>query len=160
MFPRYQAFFTEEYNQQHPEDRDKLMRLKDLIAWQVLNTLTHILQYMCTKHTVVSHLCGRSGDTIVFVFIDPITRGRDLSPWEESDRGPASFPRAHGGLFQTAEEESGEGVRSERAGKNPKIKDEKGREKRRGIRLFTETWCFSVVQNMLLSARLNAELLW
>lgn len=30
------AFFTEEYTQQHPEDRDKLLRLKDLIAWQVL----------------------------------------------------------------------------------------------------------------------------
>uniref|UniRef100_A0A4W5R539 DOCKER domain-containing protein n=1 Tax=Hucho hucho TaxID=62062 RepID=A0A4W5R539_9TELE len=30
-----QAFFTEEYNLQHPEDRDKLDRLKDLIAWQI-----------------------------------------------------------------------------------------------------------------------------
>lgn len=26
---------------QHPEDRDKLIRLKDLIAWQVLNMLQH-----------------------------------------------------------------------------------------------------------------------
>uniref|UniRef100_A0A3B5BFB8 DOCKER domain-containing protein n=1 Tax=Stegastes partitus TaxID=144197 RepID=A0A3B5BFB8_9TELE len=36
-FAKYekQAFFTEEYNQQHPEDRDKLLRLKDLIAWQI-----------------------------------------------------------------------------------------------------------------------------
>ncbi|XP_040029481.2 dedicator of cytokinesis 2 [Gasterosteus aculeatus] len=35
-FAKYEkAFFTEEYNQQHPEDRDKLMRLKDLIAWQI-----------------------------------------------------------------------------------------------------------------------------
>lgn len=38
------AFFTEEYTQQHPEDRDKLLRLKDLIAWQVLKyQYTHSL---------------------------------------------------------------------------------------------------------------------
>lgn len=30
-----QAFFTEEYTRDHPEDQDKLSRLKDLIAWQV-----------------------------------------------------------------------------------------------------------------------------
>lgn len=30
-----QAFFTEEYTREHPEDQDKLTRLKDLIAWQV-----------------------------------------------------------------------------------------------------------------------------
>ena len=30
-----QAFFTEEYAREHPEDQDKLTRLKDLIAWQV-----------------------------------------------------------------------------------------------------------------------------
>ncbi|XP_029020268.1 dedicator of cytokinesis protein 2-like [Betta splendens] len=35
-FAKYEkAFFTEEYNLQHPEDRDKLVRLKDLIAWQI-----------------------------------------------------------------------------------------------------------------------------
>ncbi|KAM9850055.1 dedicator of cytokinesis 2 [Aulostomus maculatus] len=35
-FAKYEkAFFTEEYTQQHPEDRDKLPRLKDLIAWQI-----------------------------------------------------------------------------------------------------------------------------
>ncbi|CAB1337106.1 unnamed protein product, partial [Coregonus sp. 'balchen'] len=35
-FAKYEkAFFTEEYNLQHPEDRDKLDRLKDLIAWQI-----------------------------------------------------------------------------------------------------------------------------
>uniref|UniRef100_A0A671UKS3 Dedicator of cytokinesis 2 n=1 Tax=Sparus aurata TaxID=8175 RepID=A0A671UKS3_SPAAU len=35
-FAKYEkAFFTDEYNQQHPEDRDKLLRLKDLIAWQI-----------------------------------------------------------------------------------------------------------------------------
>uniref|UniRef100_A0A672IBS9 Dedicator of cytokinesis 2 n=1 Tax=Salarias fasciatus TaxID=181472 RepID=A0A672IBS9_SALFA len=34
-FAKYEkAFFTEEYTQQHPEDRDKLLWLKDLIAWQ------------------------------------------------------------------------------------------------------------------------------
>lgn len=38
---RFQAFFTEEYTHQHPDDRDKLIRLKDLIAWQVLNMLQH-----------------------------------------------------------------------------------------------------------------------
>lgn len=41
----FQAFFTEEYTQQHPEDRDKLIRLKDLIAWQVLNMLQHSDQH-------------------------------------------------------------------------------------------------------------------
>lgn len=30
-----QAFFTEDYTRDHPEDQDKLSRLKDLIAWQV-----------------------------------------------------------------------------------------------------------------------------
>uniref|UniRef100_A0A3Q3M374 Dedicator of cytokinesis 2 n=1 Tax=Labrus bergylta TaxID=56723 RepID=A0A3Q3M374_9LABR len=35
-FANYEkAFFTEEYTQQHPEDRDKLLRLKDFIAWQI-----------------------------------------------------------------------------------------------------------------------------
>uniref|UniRef100_A0A8C5FUQ4 Dedicator of cytokinesis 2 n=1 Tax=Gadus morhua TaxID=8049 RepID=A0A8C5FUQ4_GADMO len=35
-FAKYEkAFFTEEFTQQHPEDRDKLLRLKDLIAWQI-----------------------------------------------------------------------------------------------------------------------------
>ncbi|XP_034086797.1 dedicator of cytokinesis protein 2-like [Gymnodraco acuticeps] len=35
-FAKYEkAFFTEDFTQQHPEDRDKLLRLKDLIAWQI-----------------------------------------------------------------------------------------------------------------------------
>uniref|UniRef100_A0A8C1V7W9 Dedicator of cytokinesis 2 n=1 Tax=Cyprinus carpio TaxID=7962 RepID=A0A8C1V7W9_CYPCA len=35
-FAKYEkAFFTDEYMQEHPDDRDKLMRLKDLIAWQI-----------------------------------------------------------------------------------------------------------------------------
>ncbi|KAF7653372.1 hypothetical protein LDENG_00083840 [Lucifuga dentata] len=35
-FAKYEkAFFTDDYTQQHPEDRDKLLRLKDLIAWQI-----------------------------------------------------------------------------------------------------------------------------
>uniref|UniRef100_A0A6Q2ZJ11 Dedicator of cytokinesis 2 n=1 Tax=Esox lucius TaxID=8010 RepID=A0A6Q2ZJ11_ESOLU len=35
-FAKYEkAFFIEEYTQKHPEDRDKLARLKDLIAWQI-----------------------------------------------------------------------------------------------------------------------------
>uniref|UniRef100_A0A8C6V5F0 Dedicator of cytokinesis 2 n=1 Tax=Neogobius melanostomus TaxID=47308 RepID=A0A8C6V5F0_9GOBI len=35
-FAKYEkAFFTDEYALEHPEDRDKLMRLKDLIAWQI-----------------------------------------------------------------------------------------------------------------------------
>ncbi|XP_056625482.1 LOW QUALITY PROTEIN: dedicator of cytokinesis protein 2 [Triplophysa dalaica] len=35
-FAKYEtAFFTDEYEQEHPDDREKLMRLKDLIAWQI-----------------------------------------------------------------------------------------------------------------------------
>ncbi|XP_061900046.1 dedicator of cytokinesis protein 2 [Entelurus aequoreus] len=35
-FAKYEkAFFTEEYAEQHTEDKDKLLRLKDLIAWQM-----------------------------------------------------------------------------------------------------------------------------
>uniref|UniRef100_I3MRQ1 Dedicator of cytokinesis 2 n=1 Tax=Ictidomys tridecemlineatus TaxID=43179 RepID=I3MRQ1_ICTTR len=35
-FAKYEkAFFTEEYTREHPEDQDKLSRLKDLIAWQI-----------------------------------------------------------------------------------------------------------------------------
>uniref|UniRef100_A0A1A7XW30 Dedicator of cytokinesis 2 n=1 Tax=Iconisemion striatum TaxID=60296 RepID=A0A1A7XW30_9TELE len=35
-FAKYEkAFFTEEYTHQHQDDRDKLLRLKDLIAWQI-----------------------------------------------------------------------------------------------------------------------------
>lgn len=34
-FLSFQAFFTEQYIRGHPEDQDKLNRLKDLIAWQV-----------------------------------------------------------------------------------------------------------------------------
>lgn len=35
-----QAFFTEEYTRDHPEDQEKLSRLKDLIAWQVKRSWT------------------------------------------------------------------------------------------------------------------------
>lgn len=35
-----QAFFTEEYTRDHPEDQEKLSRLKDLIAWQVKHSWT------------------------------------------------------------------------------------------------------------------------
>ncbi|XP_061643353.1 dedicator of cytokinesis protein 2-like isoform X4 [Phyllopteryx taeniolatus] len=35
-FAKYEkAFFTEEYTQQHPDDQEKLLRLQDLIAWQI-----------------------------------------------------------------------------------------------------------------------------
>ncbi|XP_059377995.1 dedicator of cytokinesis protein 2-like isoform X1 [Carassius carassius] len=35
-FAKYEkAFFTDEYMHEHPDDKDKLMRLKDLIAWQI-----------------------------------------------------------------------------------------------------------------------------
>uniref|UniRef100_A0A672NBM2 Dedicator of cytokinesis 2 n=1 Tax=Sinocyclocheilus grahami TaxID=75366 RepID=A0A672NBM2_SINGR len=35
-FAKYEkAFFTDEYMHEHPDDRDKLLRLKDLIAWQI-----------------------------------------------------------------------------------------------------------------------------
>ncbi|XP_026551942.1 dedicator of cytokinesis protein 2 [Pseudonaja textilis] len=35
-FAKYEkAFFTDEYTRDHPEDQEKLNRLKDLIAWQV-----------------------------------------------------------------------------------------------------------------------------
>ena len=106
MFPLDQAFFTEEYTEQHQEDRDKLLRLKDLIAWQV------------RVHTTVSVLALSScpADAKTFVFVDPAAGRRDRPPREESERRPASVPRAHGGVLQAAEEESGEGVRSERAG--------------------------------------------
>ncbi|KAF3828310.1 hypothetical protein GH733_005007 [Mirounga leonina] len=33
--PHIQAFFTEEYTRDHPDDQEKLSRLKDLIAWQI-----------------------------------------------------------------------------------------------------------------------------
>lgn len=39
-----QAFFTEEYTQYHPDDKEKLLRLKDLIAWQVPNKITKRLK--------------------------------------------------------------------------------------------------------------------
>lgn len=35
FFGLSKAFFTEEYIRDHPEDQEKLNRLKDLIAWQV-----------------------------------------------------------------------------------------------------------------------------
>lgn len=35
-FANYEkAFFTEKYTQEHPEDQDKIDKLKDLIAWQI-----------------------------------------------------------------------------------------------------------------------------
>uniref|UniRef100_A0AAR2JDJ7 Dedicator of cytokinesis 2 n=1 Tax=Pygocentrus nattereri TaxID=42514 RepID=A0AAR2JDJ7_PYGNA len=35
-FAKYEkAFFIDEYTQEHPEDKEKLSRLKDLIAWQI-----------------------------------------------------------------------------------------------------------------------------
>ncbi|XP_019739690.1 dedicator of cytokinesis 2 isoform X1 [Hippocampus comes] len=35
-FAKYEkAFFTEEYTLHHPDDKEKLLRLKDLIAWQI-----------------------------------------------------------------------------------------------------------------------------
>uniref|UniRef100_A0A4W6EML2 Dedicator of cytokinesis 2 n=1 Tax=Lates calcarifer TaxID=8187 RepID=A0A4W6EML2_LATCA len=113
-FAKYEkAFFTDEYTQQHPEDRDKLLRLKDLIAWQVHPQVqvTHLI-------LAVFRYLDAPLNTINFAFTDPVTGWRNLAPREESDRRPAPVPRAHGGVLQTAEEESGEGVRSERTGKN------------------------------------------
>ncbi|KAF4789867.1 Dedicator of cytokinesis protein 2 [Turdus rufiventris] len=44
-FAKYEkAFFTEEYIKHHPEDTEKLNRLKDLIAWQCMYDKTTILQ--------------------------------------------------------------------------------------------------------------------
>uniref|UniRef100_A0A4W4F8J4 Dedicator of cytokinesis 2 n=1 Tax=Electrophorus electricus TaxID=8005 RepID=A0A4W4F8J4_ELEEL len=35
-FAKYEkAFFTDEYTQEHPDDKERLLRLKDLIAWQI-----------------------------------------------------------------------------------------------------------------------------
>lgn len=73
---------------------------------------------MCTTFPPLLS-CGRSVDAIIcMVVIDSITWRRNLSPREESDGRLAPFSRAYGRMFQTVEEESGEGVRCERAGKN------------------------------------------
>lgn len=45
------AFFTDEYVQEHQDDREKLMRLKDLIAWQVVK---HINTLFISVHTFTS----------------------------------------------------------------------------------------------------------
>lgn len=66
IFPLYQAFFTEEYTQHHQEDRDKLVRLKDLIAWQVLNTYSQIHVHNIYSHYFYMCVC-------VCVFL--------LTPW-------------------------------------------------------------------------------
>lgn len=153
IFPLYQAFFTEEYTQHHQEDREKLVRLKDLIAWQVLNTYSQIHVHNIYSHYFYMCVCVCfSADTMAFLFPDPIIRWRNLPPWEESDRGLASFPWAHGGVFQTAEKESGEGVRSERVGKL--------KEKCRKILTFLLKYDASVIQNIFFSAKLDMELLW
>ncbi|KAK4813831.1 hypothetical protein QYF61_001835 [Mycteria americana] len=48
-FAKYEkAFFTEEYIRDHPEDQEKLNRLKDLIAWQGYRILG------CIKRSIVS----------------------------------------------------------------------------------------------------------
>lgn len=61
---------------------------------------------------------GHSVDAaVLMVFIDPITGRRDFSPREEGDGRLAAFPWANGGVLQAAEEESGEGVRREGAGR-------------------------------------------
>lgn len=35
VLPPLQAFFNDKYMQEHPEDLEKIEKLKDLIAWQV-----------------------------------------------------------------------------------------------------------------------------
>lgn len=75
-----------------------------------------LLDVMQQTYTCVTFIDQSVGSITFTVFIDPITRWRHPSPWEEGDWWLAAFPRAHGGMFQRAEEESGEGVRSERAG--------------------------------------------
>lgn len=138
------AFFTEEYTQQHPEDRDKLLRLKDLIAWQVLptrerekpNTLCNAADKY-TRHFYGGHCVDGAALT---VFIDPITGRRDLAPRQEGDGRLAAVPRADGGVLQAAEEESGEGVRREGAGRS-------GGERKTLFHLL----------NWLVSERLHAE---
>lgn len=35
FLPLLQAFFNDKYMQEHPEDLEKIEKLKDLIAWQV-----------------------------------------------------------------------------------------------------------------------------
>lgn len=115
-----QAFFTDEYTHEHPDDRDKLMRLKDLIAWQV----RHITWRWKTCR-VMSGLdrwltCLNS----CLTGLDPVVGQRNRSAWKKGGRWPSTFPRAHGGVLQTTEEEGGEGVWSERAGKDESQKAE------------------------------------
>lgn len=125
-----QAFFTDEYTQEHPDDRDKLMRLKDLIAWQVRNTghFRHWVSLLiCISVVLTLDTCpvmlGLKDRWLTclnsrLTRVDPVVGQRNQSSWKKSDRWPSSFPRAHGGVLQTAEEEGGEGIWSQRAGKD------------------------------------------
>lgn len=79
---------------------------------------THVQAYTQThKHTVL----------LFTSLVDPVAGWGNLSTWEESDRRPTTFPRAHGGVLQAYEEEGGEGVWSEGAGKR-KSEIERGKE--------------------------------
>lgn len=52
LLPLLQAFFNDKYMQEHPEDLEKIEKLKDLIAWQVrLKLIMRTIVLM--HHTVV-----------------------------------------------------------------------------------------------------------
>lgn len=72
----HQAFFTEEYSQQHPDDRDKLLRLTDLIAWQVLSMQTHTAHLFLYAALLIHSTCS----------LDSIAWWRNSPPWKKGDR--------------------------------------------------------------------------
>lgn len=63
----FQAFFNDKYVQEHPEDLEKIEKLKDLIAWQVRQMLLVGFFFVFCISLIVS-------------FIEHVT-GQDKLPW-------------------------------------------------------------------------------
>uniref|UniRef100_A0A665TCF7 Dedicator of cytokinesis 2 n=1 Tax=Echeneis naucrates TaxID=173247 RepID=A0A665TCF7_ECHNA len=107
-FAKYEkAFFTDEYTQEHSEDRDKLLRLKDLIAWQVHS------RYVYTPHLPVTlHLDVMKTQNICIYrsrcWVEespcmgrglPMTCVRSMSAWRSSPISwNSTLPRSSGSV--------------------------------------------------------------
>lgn len=108
-----QAFFTDTYMHEHPEDHERIEVLKHLIALQV-NLLTVIVVdtgSKCSIHCVIFK-CPSSP-------LDPSFGRRDSHPWGEVDRAAEAFTQPPGYLLPGPSGESGEALWRHNLGELP-----------------------------------------
>lgn len=72
LLPLLQAFFNDKYIQEHPEDLEKIEKLKDLIAWQVrlkFKMHTHMIALQHHRAICKASVClAKSGVQSIVMF--------------------------------------------------------------------------------------------